>query len=67
MVRNRNPGAYSVGGKSITSRKDVDQVTKVTSLEYFDGSLSYYDKGIRWRLNNRFLTTGNNVWYYFKR
>ncbi|MBS6654352.1 MAG: KxYKxGKxW signal peptide domain-containing protein [Streptococcus sp.] len=58
-------GAYSVGDKHYYFREDGSQV-KGDFVKNADGSLSYYDKDSGERLNNRFLTTGNNVWYYFK-
>jgi glucosyltransferase-I len=58
-------GAYSIGGKNYYFKEDGSQV-KGDFVKNADGSLSYYDKDSGERLNNRFLTTGNNVWYYFK-
>lgn len=58
-------GAYSVGDKHYYFKEDGSQV-KGDFVKNADGSLSYYDKDSGERLNNRFLTTGNNVWYYFK-
>lgn len=58
-------GAYSVGDKHYYFREDGSQV-KGDFVKNADSSLSYYDKDSGERLNNRFLTTGNNVWYYFK-
>lgn len=58
-------GAYSVGGKNYYFKEDGSQV-KGDFVKNADGSLSYYDKDSGERLNNRFLTTSNNVWYYFK-
>ena len=57
-------GAYSIGGKLITSKKMVAKL-KVTLVRIL---MVHFltDKDSGERLNNRFLTTGNNVWYYFK-
>ena len=53
-------GAYSIGGKNYYFKEDGSQV-KGDFVKNADGSLSYYDKDSGERLNNRFLTTGNNV------
>ena len=58
-------GAYTIGDKHYYFKEDGSQV-KGDFVKNADGSLSYYDKDSGERLNNRFLTTGNNVWYYFK-
>ena len=58
-------GAYTIGDKYYYFKEDGSQV-KGDFVKNADGSLSYYDKDSGERLNNRFLTTGNNVWYYFK-
>ena len=47
-------------------KEDGSQV-KGDFVKNADGSLSYYDKDSGERLNNRFLTTGNNVWVLLQR
>ena len=58
-------GAYTIGDKHYYFKEDGSQV-KGDFVKNADGSLSYYDKDSGERLNNRFFTTGSNVWYYFK-